>query len=79
MLRLLRMPAEGGLPNTVAQPTYVGLAGRDLPGLNFTITDYGTSLSNGPWVEYLPVKGGKGRDELIVTGDQMEVMLGNRK
>lgn len=65
-------------PVTVEQPAYIGLAGRNIPGVDFTITDYGTSLSKGPWVEYLPRNGVKGKDELTVTGDEMEMMLESR-
>lgn len=73
-----RMPQEGGLPNTVEQPTYIGLAGCDIPGLDFTITDYGTSLSRGPWVQYLPRNGRDGKDEVTISGDDMEAMLKRR-
>lgn len=80
------MPQEDGTPDnspsaTVEQPipTALELVGRDIPGLDFIITDCGTSLSKGPWVEYLPRNGTEGKDEVIVPADVMEDMLEERK
>jgi hypothetical protein len=42
---------------------------------DFTITDYGTSHNNGPWVKYLPRNGKEGKDEVTVAGDVMDEML----
>lgn len=82
MVRLLRMPQEDEAPGTapeihlpVKQSKYADLIGCDIPDLDFVITDYGTSHSKGPWVEYLSRNGTEGKDEVIVPADEMDVML----